>query len=291
MPARPHPTRPSSLQAHQIADAVDEAWHRTHGTGDTHIPTSVLAALALLVPPAHHVDNTATRLAALDTGGFTSLMRYQWSGFVNARPDLTTAAWPLIAPWFDAASPSTTTLRAAHAVATAALRAGLLHLTGTHRRTSTDLFGPVLTVLRKGTDRSARGQFYTPADLTNLIVRITGTPAEHTRVLEPTAGTGGMLRAAAQAMRQQGADPTTVTWVAADTDALAIACLSVNTVLWGLGNHVLLGVADTLTDGWIARAAAARQQCLDLAHDIRTTKAILALLNTFNDRVPRRPVR
>lgn len=110
-------------------------------------------------------------------------------------------------------------------------------------------------------------------------MRLAGAPDNNTCVHEPTVGTGGILRAIATAMRATGRDPGTVTWVGADTDPVAIGSASVNAVLWGLGHKVLLGVADTLTDHWITRAAAQRRQCLNLARDVQATTAILAVLD------------
>jgi hypothetical protein len=68
----------------------------------------------------------------------------------------------------------------------------------------TDLLGAVLTVLRSRSDKAARGQFYTPADACDLLAPIVGTPGPGESVCEPAAGTGGMLRAVAKALRDQG---------------------------------------------------------------------------------------
>lgn len=66
--------------------------------------------------------------------------------------------------------------------------------------------------------------------------------------------------------------------MAVDTDPVAVACLAVNTVLWGLGPRVLLGVGDALTDEWITRAAGQRRHTLELARQIDQARTILAAL-------------
>ncbi|HEX5497015.1 MAG TPA: N-6 DNA methylase [Mycobacteriales bacterium] len=264
--------------AHRIAAAVDDAWHRAHGTGDLPIPVSTVAALALLAPADDGHDDLAEQLLALDVDQFTALMRTQWSIFAHNRPDLLVPAAPLVAAWHGEHALDARATDQARRVAHAALRAGLLQLTGTGQRIRVDLFGALLTALRSRTDRSVRGQFYTPGDLSNLIAAMLGTPQAGQTVHEPAAGTGGMLRAVAQTMREHGTDPATVAWVAVDTDPLAIACLSVNTVLWGLGHRVLLAVGDCLTDDPIPRAAAQRDHTLRLVRLAGQLQAIRTLL-------------
>ncbi|MET9629059.1 N-6 DNA methylase [Lentzea sp. NPDC006480] len=124
-------------------------------------------------------------------------------------------------------------------------------------------------MLRSRTAKSARGQFYTPACVAEAMARMVGVPNEGERVLEPTAGTGALLRAAAEAMRQLDRDPSTVEWWAVDVDELAVACLAVNAVLWDLGNKVVLGVGNGLTDEWMPRALGERREALELASAVR----------------------
>jgi hypothetical protein len=42
------------------------------------------------------------------------------------------------------------------------------------------------------------------------MARLVGTPAEGDQIMEPAAGTGGLLRAPAEAMRDLGRDPSTI---------------------------------------------------------------------------------
>lgn len=272
------PTNPGR-HANVIADAVDAAWHRGHGHGDFEIPVSVVAALAMLAPTESERDQAATDLLGLDARQLAALVTAQWAAFIRARPDLINPAWPLIEPW-RRNDLSDETRAAAKAVADAAVRAGQLHLTGTERRRDTDLFGPLLAVLRTRTAASARGQFYTPAALTDVIALVRGALDEGEQVVEPTAGTGGMLRAAAQTMRAAGRDPGTVQWWAVDIDPLAIACLAVNTVLWELGHQVILGVGDALTDDWQTHALAQRNETVELAERLAAMRLFTQALQT-----------
>lgn len=270
------PTDPHQ-HAVKIAEAVDETWHRVHGSGRLEVPVSVVGALAFLAPPDDERDDVVSYLLSLSAGEFSDFARMQWAIFVKARPDLVNRAWPLISLWHSEWSLDDQAVSAAKSVADAALRAGQLHLTGTDRRRETDLFGALLEVLRSRTAKSARGQFYTPACVAEAMARMVGVPGEGERVLEPTAGTGALLRAAAEAMRELDRDPSTVEWWAVDVDELAVACLAVNAVLWGLGNKVVLGVGNGLTDEWMPRALAERREPLELAHAVRCMAELIRI--------------
>jgi len=268
--------------AHRIADAVDTAWHRSSAaTGRLEIPLSAVAALALIrLDPDDPEGPAAGSPAAVPPSGMITMLRALWTSYVNLRPDLVPRAFPLFSWLFDP-DVSNSSLDAAAAIAQAALRAGQLRLTGTGLRHRVDLFGVVLTTLRSDSARKRRGQFYTPVDVADVMAEMLGITGRD-RVHEPAAGTGGMLRAAAQAMRSAGRDPATVTWTAVDVDELAIACLAVNAHLWNLGPRVLLGVGDALTDDWITRAEAERSECLQLAQTVRRDKLALRLLTTVD---------
>src|SRR5690606_16779413 len=144
-----------------------------------------------------------------------------------------------------------------------------LSLTTDKTRRRVDLFGPALTLLKADKAQAAQGAFYTPSALSDLMARMLRLGDGET-IHEPAVGTGGMLRTAAQAIRDQGRDPARVTWVGVDIDPLAIACAAVNAVLWGLGPRVLLGVGDALTDDWYTRALAQREETIALADALDT---------------------
>ncbi|PSK89950.1 N-6 DNA methylase [Murinocardiopsis flavida] len=255
--------------AHAIADAVDTAWHRAHGYGHLEVPLSVIAALAFLAPPFNQRGAVAVEISGMESAAFAAFMRRQWRGFVTLRPDLLNPAAPLLLVWHGEHPITGTTLDAARGAARAALQAGQLHLTGDREtRWQVDLFGVLLTLMKGRNAKGAHGQFYTPSPLAHLMAAMLGIAAGET-IHEPAAGTGGMLRAAAQVMREADRDPATATWVANDIDPLAVACLAVNAVLWELGPRVVIGVGDTLSDEWITRALAERAETIQIASDMR----------------------
>lgn len=281
-PGRSVPSDPDR-HAMKIAEAVDETWHRAHGSGNLEVPVSIVGALALLSPPGDDRANVVDHLLSLPDKGFADFVRAQWAIFISARPDLVNRAWPLISVWHGEQRLDQQAISAAKRVADAALRAGQLQLTGTERRRDTDLFGALLATLRSRTAASARGQFYTPSCVADVMTRLVGVPVEGDRVLEPTAGTGGLFRAAAEAMRDLGRDPSTAEWWAVDIDEIAIACLTVNAVLWELGNKIVLGVGNGLTDEWIPRALGERREALELATSIRCVTSIAHLLRITSE--------
>ena len=98
---------------------------------------------------------------------------------------------------------------------------------------------------------------HTGADVAELLMRIELAGARPGQsILDECAGTGSLLRAAAQVLRENDADPRTVHWYAADADPVAVAALAVNAHLWDLGPHVVLTRADILREpDWPGRAA------------------------------------
>lgn len=290
------------LLAERVAEAVDTTWHRSAATmSRIEIPLSVVAGLALITTDptdtqeASRNGPTAAGLHTRPDSELIAVLRGLWASYLNHRPDLVARAYPLCS-WLFESEIDPRIRDAAAATARAALAAGQLQLTGTDLRQKVDLLGIVLTHLRSKSARKGQGQFYTPADVATALAALLGIGEHHTAngtadrtaggtvdrtaVHEPAAGTGGMLRAAAQAMRRGGRDPATVAWSAVDTDELAIACLAINAHLWNLGPHVLLGVGDTLTDNWRARTEGERAECLQLAQQIRHYKAVRQLLDS-----------
>ncbi|MCM3883155.1 N-6 DNA methylase [Frankia sp. R82] len=275
MPSPPRqPHRSSGARApdvRSLADAVARAWHSTRNSASPEIALSTVAALALVAPPIGQISATAVLIAGLDTDQFREFLRRYWTIFVRARPDLLPAAWPLVAPWLGDNPADDATVDAARRVARVALDAGQLHLTGTLRRRDADVFGPLLVELRADGARLAAGQFYTPGPLADTLatVLLTNEIAPGQSVIDPALGTGGLFRAAAQALRARGLDPAGVLWVGGDIDAVAVACAAVNAVLWELGPQVVLGVGDTLAESWQTAAIAQRAEVLQIAGQLR----------------------
>ncbi|WP_017626865.1 N-6 DNA methylase [Nocardiopsis chromatogenes] len=261
-------------RAKAIADAVESAWHSAHGHGRLEVPASVVAALSFLAPPPDRRAEVADRITALDTEQFTELIRQQWEDFVCTRPDLTTPAWPLLEVWHGQHQATDAVREAARAAGRAAIAAGQLELTGIREtRWEVDLFGVLLTTMRGTKSAAARGQYYTPAPVADAAASLLMEDLDKAPwVYEPTAGTGGMLRAAAQTMRNRGRDPASAVWLATDIDPLAVACAAVNSVLWELGPNVLLTVSDSLAedlDTALERAIGQRNETLAIAERLR----------------------
>jgi hypothetical protein len=90
-------------------------------------------------------------------------------------------------------------------------------------------------------------------------------PEPADQISDEVAGTGGMLRAAAQDLRQRGKDPHKVWWFANDIDPVAVAALAVNAHLWDLGPNVVLGCVDVLAEpDWTREAIKAQARELEL---------------------------
>lgn len=263
-------------RAHTIADRVADAWHRRHGSGQGHIPLSVVAALALIEPPPNDRRRLSDHLMTLPAHRVDALIRQIWTRVVNDRPDLTPALAPLLLVWHGPVPLTEQERQGASEVARAAVKAGLYDLTAVaDQRHAVDLLGVVLAQLQGPKAQAARGAFYTPADIAELLTQMTG-PTEQGAVYDPTVGTGGLWRTVAAAVRAQGQDPTRLMWVGSDLDPLAIACTAMNSLLWGLGPRVLLMVGDVLTDEVIRTAYAQRREVLDHARQVRSDARLKA---------------
>lgn len=266
-----------------IAEAVDTAWNQSNHSGRRDVALSVVAALSLVGQRAPHGPDLAEQLRAQTAEDFAGTLREIYTSVVNSRPDLTHLLYPLMHWVFDEPRPALQ--RAAKHTADAALHAGQLELTGTDNRYDTDLLGIVLTLLKSDSAGKANAQIYTPSALAETMGEVLmaelNTPRENESIMDPAVGTGGLFRAAAQVMRAKGQDPSTVSWYGADIDDLAIAACAVNSLLWRLGPHMLLCVADTLTEGdWVRRAEAQRTEILQLTEKIRRDKLMLNAVRT-----------
>jgi type I restriction enzyme M protein len=140
-----------------------------------------------------------------------------------------------------------------------------------------DLLGPLYMMLRGKRDKQVTGAFYTPMDVSDFMADILyatedreetapgdarygaedvaalsllslGRLKEGSSVADPCCGSGGMVLAAARAMRRAGLDPGTCTWALNDIDPTAVAMAGVNMASHGLrkviltcGNGLLLG--------------------------------------------------
>ncbi|WP_020501015.1 N-6 DNA methylase [Sciscionella marina] len=273
-----HAHRDPGQHAVAIAEAVDTAWNKSNHSGRRDVALSVVAALSLLGQRDPHGPDLAEQVHAQNAEDFADTLREIFTALVNARPDLTHLVYPLMHWVFDEPQPAMQ--RAAKHTADAALQEGQLELTGTDNRYDTDLLGVVLSLLKSDSAGKANAQIYTPTPVADMMARMT-VPEEGSSVCDPAVGTGGLLRSAAQAMREHGRDPATVSWYGADIDDLAIAACAVNSLLWRLGPRMLLCVANTLTEGdWARRAEAQRAEILQLTAAIRRDKLMINAVRT-----------
>nr|WP_083466658.1 N-6 DNA methylase [Kibdelosporangium sp. MJ126-NF4]CEL17646.1 hypothetical protein [Kibdelosporangium sp. MJ126-NF4]CTQ91127.1 hypothetical protein [Kibdelosporangium sp. MJ126-NF4] len=280
MATRKKVSPPSNVvqHAHKIAEAVEAAWYGSHGSGRLEVPVSVIATLAAAPQrDPQGVDGTEAMLH-WEADDFVRFARMVWRSVIQHRPETTHLLYPLIGWWFD--DVDTEMRQHVHKVARAALHAGQVDLTGTDRRFEVDLLGAVLTVLRPKSALKAHGQFYTPGCVATLMARMSSVE-EGNNVEDPMMGTGGMFRAVAEGMRESGQRPSTMRWLGCDIDETAVACATVNSMIWGLGHDIVFHVGNTLVGDWQQAALAQRDHLQWLAAQIRRDKQLLSLLGMW----------
>jgi hypothetical protein len=264
----------------KVADRVADAWYGQGRPGDDAAALGVVAALTLLVWPhtalEHKTEADAAEKLILDStdGEIADLLAHTWRCFYWARPDLCRLVGPF-ASWHDADEPDPGMVRAAAAVARAAVKAGIWG-----GRCDDDVIGTVWTSgMRSDKARQARGEYYTPPAVTELMARMTLDDVEPGQsICDPCAGTGGMFLGAATALRSAGKDPADNVWYGADISAVSVAGLAVNCHVWGLGRNVFLAVADTLADPeWPGRAEEDNRIAWSMAKDRARLAAVLAV--------------
>ncbi|MFJ4939045.1 N-6 DNA methylase [Streptomyces pseudovenezuelae] len=280
--------RPSQRNPHahafDLAEAVSSAWHHAHGGSRIEIAVGTVAALALWPlrgPDAYLADDW---WLSLDDTELLAAFRECWARMWIMRPDLIDRATPLH-KWVDDEEPDSRRAVAVRAVVEAAITNGLLHLTTSDDpdlRSTTDVIGILLTVMRSEGAHDALAEIHTPPDVAYLMARMLLDDMHlepGMRFDEPAGGTGGMYRAAVQVMRERGIDPHQFGWALTDIDSLAAACAAVNVILWDLGPHVLIGCGDTLHEGNVyARAAREALESLERRDRLHSQAVFLAAI-------------
>lgn len=275
------------LRAWKIADAAASGWLAGGGRDDTGIPLGVVAALSLIAARQPEPD-LASQLAAFSPDELASFLVRVWRLFAITRPELSIRTGPL-ARWLD--EENTQTRRAAaFSTAVAVLATGeLFAAAGPAMISNADLLGCTYQVLANPRGTKARGEVYTSTDVASLLMRIRLAGARPGQgIHDECAGTGALLRAAAQILRRNDVDPRTMHWYATDIDPIAIACLSVNAHLWDLGPHVTVTCANIFTEpDWRSRARHEQAQAFR-DHDLRLSLArLLATTDHLSDPRPR----
>ena len=206
----------------KIAEAAASAWWKAHGGSMDAIPLGVVAALALMTQADPAGPDPAKLILGADRDEIADLLRHIWTLFAITRPELSIRTGPFAA-WLD--DPASAQLDGAHTTAHAVVKAGQLTLTGDRDLArEVDLLGHVYQELRNPKAKKAHGEIFTPAVLATAMARMTLAGAEPGQsICDPFAGTGGLLRAAAQELRAQGVDPRSMHWHAADIDPVLVA--------------------------------------------------------------------
>lgn len=114
-----------------------------------------------------------------------------------------------------------------------------------HPLVAGDLLGPLYTAVMAPTDRAARGAFYTPPALAQLLAAMTALPNPGETVSDPCSGTAGLILAMIRAMRAAGRAPELVHWILQDLDGLALALAGIQLAAHGMP-RVTLTLGNTL---------------------------------------------
>ncbi|MER6086863.1 N-6 DNA methylase [Streptomyces bluensis] len=249
--------------ARKIAENVIDAWHQSYGGSSIDIPLGTVAALALLRQPPGTGNGLADWILQRQPHELPQLFKEIYLGHWIKRPDLINRALRLH-DWAWNPNPDPQQLRAVQAVTHRAVNQGLLDLTGhddPYLRAETDVLSPLLTGLRHKSDKKWRGEYHTPACVTDLLANMLvdkNFAQPDLAIREPAIGSGTMFRSVAQRLRDLGLNPRDYHWYGNDIDALAAACAAVNTIIWDLGPNAFIGCADSLTteDGGYAKTLA-----------------------------------
>jgi len=156
----------------------------------------------------------------------------------------------------------------------------------------TDLLGPYYLDIAAHSSKQARGEFFTPPEISSLMARMlfdveaTKANGKPVSVNEPACGSGGMILALAQLFAPDSVDLLRVT--AQDINPVAVDMTYINLTLWGIPARIILG--DT-----IRMTCSAEWRNLHwhrVGEDQRMKVAqLLALLNPSTEKEEPRPPR
>ncbi|MER7047978.1 N-6 DNA methylase [Streptomyces jumonjinensis] len=234
--------------ARKIADNVLDAWYQNFGGGSSiDVPLGTVGGLSLL----RNLPGLADWVLNLQPEELPKLLKEIYLGHWVKRPDLINRAIRLH-DWAWNPDPGKQQLRAVHAVTRAAINTGLLELTGhddPRQCSEADVLSPLLTGLRHKSDKKWRGEYHTPACVTDLMANILvdkdfAQPGKS--FCEPAIGSGTIFRSVAQRLRDLGLNTHDFGWYGNDIDSLSAGCAAVNAIIWDLGPRCLIGCADSL---------------------------------------------
>ncbi|OIJ97806.1 hypothetical protein BIV25_13450 [Streptomyces sp. MUSC 14] len=281
---RYHAPRDPQDHARKIAENVLDAWYQSFGGSSIDVPLGTVGALSLV----RNVPGLADWILNLQPDELPRLFKEIYLGHWIKRPDLINRAIRLH-DWAWNPDPDTQQLRAVHAVTRAAVNTGLMDLTGHDdpgHRSEADVLSPLLTGLRHKSDKKWRGEYHTPACVTDLMANMLvdkdfAQPGRAFR--EPAIGSGGMFRSVAQRLRDLGLSTHDFHWYGNDVDSLSAGCAAVNAIIWDLGPRCLIGCADSLAPGddYAATRAEAKEAFEERDRYVDTARTIVAHRRAF----------
>lgn len=120
----------------------------------------------------------------------------------------------------------------------------------------TDVLGPFYLEVAAHSSKQARGEFFTPPELSRAMARMlidveaVKSAGKPITVAEPACGSGGMVLAVAELFAPDSVDLLRVT--CQDINPVAADMCYLNTTLWGIPAHVLLGntLGTTVAAAW-----------------------------------------
>ncbi|WP_143179736.1 N-6 DNA methylase [Streptomyces yunnanensis] len=258
---RPRPVSDPHRLALEIGEAVAARWHNLHGGTAIEVPIGVVAALALIRQRDPSGPDLKGQILAQDGPQMIAMLREIWSTHWLHRPDLIDRA-RILHEWLND-DVDECRMSAVRAVAETTLKRGLFDLTGHEDpflRSATDVLSPAMMCLRSRGAQQGLGEFHTPPSVAEAMADIVAAgqvmeielmvdePKQGAHIHDPAAGSGGLLRAAAQHLRQRGHDPAAFQWSMVDIDQIAAACCAVNAIIWELGPRVTVACADSLAN-------------------------------------------
>ena len=146
-----------------------------------------------------------------------------------------------------------------------------------------DVLGPYYTEVASHSSRQARGEFYTPPAISDLMARISidadlvrreGRPIT---ISDPCCGSGGMILALARRFAPDSIDLIRAT--CQDINPLAVDMCYINTSLWGIPAHIIRGDTIRMTTSgawrnvhWMRVGEDGRQMCTEMERIIASSR-------------------
>lgn len=272
--------------AQAVARRVTSVWWGSFSGSDDGVPLGAVAALSLMGQGDENGGHPGDHLLEAGDETIADFLAEAWAMFTIIRPELAFRCGPF-GEWLNDEPRDGSLVEGAATVVRAAVEAGLLDLTlDREAAQEVDILGHLHQELRSKAAKQWQGQFYTPAEVAEVMAQITVMGAEPGRsICDVAAGTGGLLRAAAVQVRREGGDPHGLWWYACDIDPVAVAALAVNFHVWDLGPRVVVGCANTLVEGdWDRRAIEEQKTAIEAQRSRMSVASMLALLRAREKR-------